>query len=75
MKIKRFFQQLGDIAISEKTKKIESNLKCGVEDCQNKAKYVKGDGLLTFFFVCEKHKNVELGESIGKIPKRKERKR
>ncbi len=71
MKVKRFFQQLADISMSGKTKKIESNLKCGVEDCQNKAKYVKGDGLLTFFFVCEEHKNAELGEPIEQNTKLK----
>jgi len=42
----------------EKPRKTEINIKCGVGECEERAIYQKGDGLLSFWFVCEKHKNI-----------------
>jgi len=60
-KAQKFLYQIFGI---DKPKKIKTGMKCGVVGCNNPAKYQNGDGLLSFWFVCEEHKNIQIGEPI-----------
>lgn len=56
------------------SRRVRTDMKCCLKHCNNRARYIGGDGLLTFWFVCKEHRReVEKAEIIP-IHKAKETK-
>ena len=56
------------------SRKVRTDMKCCLKHCNNRARYIGGDGLLTFWFACKEHRReVETAEMIPIIENEVER--